>query len=82
MSKLPKQTLEKLKLQREKIDARIQATEARLKTSERKMDTRRKILIGSYFLDTAIKENTLQEIKAIMDKYLSRETDRALFELI
>lgn len=81
MSKLSKQALEKLKSQREKINSRIQATEARLKTSERKKDTRRKILVGSYFLDEAIKENKLSEIKILMDKYLSRESDRALFEL-
>jgi large subunit ribosomal protein L7/L12 len=81
MSKLSKQALEKLKEQRDKLNARIQQKEARLKSSERKIDTRKKILIGSYFLDNAIKENKLDEIKSSMDKYLKRNSDRALFDL-
>lgn len=81
MSKLSKQELEKLKEQRDKLNARIQQKEARLKTSERKIDTRKKILVGSYFLDNAIKENKLDEIKSSMDKYLKRNSDRSLFDL-
>ena len=81
MSKLSKQSLEKLKEQREKLNARIQQQEARLKTSERKKYTRKKILIGSYYLDHAIKENKIDEIKSIMDKYLKRNSDRAIFDL-
>ena len=79
LAKLEK--LEKLKIQREKLNARIQATEARLKTSERKKDTRRKILVGSYYLDKATKENAMADIKALMEKYLTRNYDRALFEI-
>lgn len=75
-------TLERLKKQRAVIDARIQATEARSNHAKRKQDTRRKILIGSYFLDKAIKENKLDEIKKLMDNYLSRDSDRKLFELV
>ena len=69
------------KKQREKLDARIQATEARLKNSERKKDTRRKILIGAYYLDLAAKENNMSNIKKIMDEYLKRNSDRELFDL-
>jgi hypothetical protein len=79
MSTLSKQALEKLKLQREKINARIQAAESRLKTSARKQDTRKKILIGSYYLDQAMKENKIDEIKIMLDKYLKRNSDRILF---
>ena len=81
MSKMSKSTLEKLRIQRGKINSRIQAAEARLKTSDRKKETRKKILIGSYFLDNAIKEDKLNEIKIAMDKYLKRNTDRSLFDL-
>ena len=73
--------LKRLMEQREKIDARIQAAEARIKTSERKKDVRKKILIGSYYLDKAIKENAMDELKKIMDKYLTRDSDRELFGL-
>lgn len=81
MSKLSKHALEKLKEQRDKLNARIQQKEARLKTSIRKIDTRKKILIGSYYLDHAIKENKIDEIKSMMDKYLKRNSDRSLFDL-
>lgn len=81
MAKIAQSKLEKLKEQREKINARIQATESRLKTADRKKDTRRKILVGAYYLDKAAKENTMSEIKAAMGKYLSRNSDRVLFEL-
>ncbi len=81
MVKSSKHSLEKLKQQRDKLNARIQQKEARLKASERKTDTRKKILVGSYYLDHAIKENKFDEIIKIMDKYLKRNSDRALFDL-
>jgi hypothetical protein len=81
MTKESKHILERLKEQREKINARIQATEARLKNSERKKDTRRKILVGSYYLDKATKDNTIDEIKKALDKFLTRNSDRILFDL-
>jgi hypothetical protein len=81
MSKQSKQVLEKLKEQRDKLNARIQQKEAHLKSSERKMDTRKKILIGSYFLDNAIKAGTFEEIKQKMNSFLTRNSDRVLFDL-
>jgi Tfp pilus assembly pilus retraction ATPase PilT len=81
MSKLSKQSLEKLKEQREKLNARIQQKESRLKATERKVETRKKILVGSYYLDHAIRENKIDEIKSMMDKYLKRNSDRSLFDL-
>ena len=73
--------LKRLKEQRDKINARIQAAEAREKTNERKTDTRIKILIGSYYLDQAKENNQLGEIKKLMEKYLTRPSDRKLFDL-
>lgn len=73
--------LTRLKEKREKINARIQAIEARMKTSERKKDVRRKILVGSYYLDLALKENKIDEINMVMNTYLKRDSDRELFDL-
>lgn len=73
--------LQKLKDQQAKLAARIQAIESRAKSSERKQDTRRKILVGSYYLEEAKKNDQLDPIKKIMDAYLKRNSDRALFEL-
>ena len=76
-----KSTLDKLKEQRAKLDARIQAAEARRKTSERKKETQRKILVGAYYLDQARKNNRMQDLAKLMDVYLKRESDRLLFDL-
>ena len=81
MPELSTHRLNRLKEQREKLNARIQAVEARLKNSERKKDTRRKILVGSYFLNKADNENSMDEINKIMDKFLTRTSDRELFGL-
>lgn len=81
MEKNKKSMIEKLKEQREKLNNRIQLAEARTKTHERKIDTRRKILIGSYYLDQAKQNNKFDEIKKMMDSYLTRPSDRKLFEL-
>lgn len=81
MPKLTKHRLEKLKEKREALNTRIQAIEAREKTKERKNDVRKKILIGAYYLDQAEKNNSLNEIKKLMDKFLKRDFDRELFGL-
>jgi len=81
MSKSTLSTLEKLKVQQEKLTARIQAVEARTKESERKKDTRRKILVGSYYLDQAKQQNQMAEVQRIMATYLKRNSDRKLFDL-
>ncbi len=73
--------IDKLKEQRRLIDSRIQAAEARQKNSERKKDTRRKILLGSYYLEEAKKKNQWEEVKELMNGYLTRNSDRTLFDL-
>ena len=73
--------LEKLKAQQAVITARIQVMEARHKHAERKKETRRKILIGSYYLEQAIKNNNMEAIKNVMADYLTRNSDRKLFNL-
>ena len=75
------QKLEQLKQKREQLAARIQKIENSGKARERKLDTRKKILIGSYYLDKAKKENSYNAIVQIMDSYLTRDSDRKLFNL-
>jgi len=77
----PKSKLEKLKEQQKKLAAKIQLAEARTKTAERKKDTRRKILIGSYYLEKAISEKKMDDLTKLMDKFLVRNGDRVLFGL-
>jgi large subunit ribosomal protein L7/L12 len=73
--------LDKLKKQRAVIEARIQKAESRNKHAQRKQDTRRKILIGSYYLEQAVKNNQLDNIKNLMNGFLKRDSDRKLFDL-
>lgn len=73
--------LEKLKLQHGKLKSKIQKIESLEKSREHKKDTRRKILIGSYFLDQAMKEGNFEDIKNKMTTFLTRNSDRMLFDL-
>ncbi|WP_419421451.1 mobilization protein (plasmid) [Legionella sp. D16C41] len=73
--------LEILKKKQEQLRVQIQKLESLEKSRERKRDTRRKILIGSYFIDKASQEGTLFDLYQQMDKYIKRNTDRELFHL-
>ena len=73
--------LEQLKKQRATLDARIQAAEARSRNDERKKDTRRKILVGAYYLEQAESNNQWAELQQAMNSYLTRDNDRKLFNL-
>lgn len=68
-----------LKKKKEQLNARIQKLESLEKSRERKRDTRRKILIGAYFIDKANEEGELDALFQQMDGYLKRNSDRELF---
>ncbi len=73
--------LAKLKAQKAKLDAKIQLAEARHKTTQRKEDTRRKILVGAYYLEQAEKTHGLEVLTHQLDSFLTRDSDRQLFGL-
>jgi large subunit ribosomal protein L7/L12 len=74
--------LKKLKQRREQIEARIKNLEARDKSREKKRDTRRKILIGAFYMEQMEKsEEARKKILARLDGFLVRENDRELFGL-
>lgn len=73
--------LEILKKQQDQLKAKIQALEASEFSRERKRETRRKILVGAYYLDKVLAENKFDELVKIMDEYLNRDSDRILFNL-
>lgn len=73
--------IEKLKRQKQILEARIQKAESLQKERDRKADTRRKILLGAYFLDKLRKAGTLEAIKPELDSFLTRDNDRKLFGL-
>ena len=79
--KMTKTKIDKLRQQREQLNSRIQKLEAAESQRERKRDTRRKILIGAYYLDKAKEINKADELYRLLDNYLKRNSDRVLFNL-
>ena len=73
--------LDALKKKQEQLRSQIQKLESLEKSRERKRDTRRKILVGSYFIDKANQEGTLFDLYQQIDKYIKRNADRELFHL-
>ena len=73
--------LDSLKKKRDVINARIRLITNREQSKDRKDATRRKILIGSYYLDQANKNNSFNDIVKLMNSYLTRDSDRMLFDL-
>jgi|HubBroStandDraft_5_1064220.scaffolds.fasta_scaffold39065_2 hypothetical protein len=71
--------LTQLKLRQQRSDARKQALEAQ---RERKLETRRRILVGALVM-TKAKEGELDpnQLRAWLDHALTRTDDRALFNL-
>jgi len=63
------------------LKARLELLENRAKTKERKLETRRKILVGSYFIEKYTNKNEYDELVKLMDEYLTRESDRNVFGL-
>ena len=72
--------IDALKIKRERLQAQIQKLEASEKSRERKQDTRRKILVGSYFIDKAKEEGGVESLYQLMGDYLKRESDKQLFQ--
>lgn len=71
--------LQQLRALQKKMDAQKKAAETK---AARAADTRRKILLGAFFLDRMQRDAMLEiDIKRDLSHYLTREDDRALFEL-
>ena len=77
----PPSDLDSLKKKRDIINACIRLMQNREQSKERKDNTRRKILIGSYYFEQANKNNSFDSVVKLMDSYLTRDSDRMLFDL-
>ena len=79
-SKSTSPRLQKLLQQQQKINKQITLAKNREKQTERKLDTRRKILVGSTLMTEAENKPELYDkINKLLDRYLTREDDRKLF---
>jgi hypothetical protein len=78
-------TIATLELQLKQAKALKQKSDARKKAKEQKItraeDTRRKILVGSFFLQRAATDEQKEKRRSMLDQYLTRSDDRALFSL-
>lgn len=75
-----KDPLVKLLEKKQKLEQQIASAKSRLKKKERTSDTRKKILVGAYFLEVKYKDKE-DELKKLLDGFLVRDNDRALFGL-
>jgi hypothetical protein len=73
-------SLSKLLQKKEKLEQQIASAKSRVKKKERAEDTRKKILVGAYFLDVKYKDKE-DELVKLIDGFLVRDIDRALFNL-
>ncbi|PID65975.1 MAG: hypothetical protein CR977_00055 [Gammaproteobacteria bacterium] len=75
-------TLEELEKKRAKIQEQIRKKKAEITKAERKKDTRKKILLGSLVQEQIKRgEITESDLQEKLDKFLTRKTDRELFNL-
>jgi hypothetical protein len=79
MGKDGPEKLNKLENQMKQLQQRIASEKAKIQNKERKDDTRRKILLGAYFMEKY--ENNMDELVKMIDPFLTRVKDRELFGL-
>ncbi len=74
--------LDELLKKREQLNAQIQKERNKQSQQKRKEDTRRKILLGALMMEMMNKgELDEKKIMKRLDGFLSRDTDRQLFDL-
>ena len=74
--------IEALRSRRAQIDAELSRLEAKARVEHRKIDTRRKILIGAVILqEMADREDFSQFVHGLLAQRLTKPRDRNLFDL-
>ena len=78
----PSERIRKLQEKQARVTAEIQRAKARQRQNQRKRDTRRKILLGAMLLDRIERGKVPEKVvMADMDQFLTRDHERALFDL-
>lgn len=72
--------VEKARLAVKQAKARLQAIENRQGEVERKLDTRRKIIMGGLLLDAAGKDDRYAKVVSALLARIERDNDRRAFE--
>jgi uncharacterized protein YcbX len=80
--KTEEERIAELEARKKALEAQLQAIQARKKARSRKDDTRRMILIGRAVWSQGEKDETARKkLLRLLDGYLDRDVDRALFDL-
>lgn len=75
----PEQQLQRAKQVKAKAEADIKSASAKLRAADRRMDTRRKILVGAAFMSKAAqRDNFANALRSLIAEMPER--DRALFK--
>lgn len=72
--------LEKLERQYQQARARLDAARARDREHQRKLDARRKIILGGALVERAERDSQMAKLLAMLVAGLSRQHDRKAFE--
>lgn len=80
MAKITAEHLAKLQQKADQHLARLQAAKARLAETERKMDTRRKIIVGGLLFDAASKDPQWARHLDVLLSRIDRPNDKQPFE--
>jgi large subunit ribosomal protein L7/L12 len=74
--------LKKLLEQKKALDAQLMQERNKISSQKRKLDTRKKILVGSAVLSEADKQPEYKTaLYELLGRFLTKENDRALFDL-
>ena len=74
------QQIANAKLAVQQAKARLQAIESRQSEAERKLDTRRKIILGGLLLDAAGKDERYAKVVTALMGRIERDNDRKAFD--
>jgi len=72
--------IEKARLAVQQAKARLQAIENRQSQAERKLDTRRKIIMGGLLLDATTKDERYAKVVSALLARVERDNDRKAFD--
>ena len=72
--------IEKARIKASQAKARLQALEARLSDASRKLDTRRKIILGGLLMDAAGKDERYAKVVTALMGRIDRDHDRQAFD--
>jgi hypothetical protein len=80
MAKVTPEQLAKLQQRADQYNAKLQAAKSRLAETERKLDTRRKIILGGLLLDAASKDKQWAKYLSVLLTRIDRPNDKEPFE--